>query len=206
MERILLLISIGRWERTLKIMKVLVLNGSPRKEGTVATLLRAVAEGAGRHEVEWVDVYDLKMHPCVACMKCRQSGKCVLPADDAHVVGRKIREANALVVGTPTHWGNMSSQLKLLFDRNAPVFIDESGKGWPKPRQKGKVAVIVTACTTPWPFNFLAASRGAVRAVREVLRWGGYRIAGKVVKPGTRQSPQISPRLLERARELGQRL
>jgi NAD(P)H-dependent FMN reductase len=188
-------------------MRVLILNGSPRRKGTVATLLRAVAEGAAaRHEVEWIDVYDLRMQPCVACMKCRGSGRCALPADDAHVVGRKIREADALVVGTPTHWGNMSALLKLLLDRNATVFIDETGGGRPKPRQKGKRAVIVTACTTPWPFNLLAASRRAVGAVREVLGWGGYKLVGKVVKPGTRMKPEISLRLLEKAKRLGRRL
>ena len=91
-------------------MKILVLNGSPRKKGAVATLLNSIAEGAReRHEVEWIDVYDLKMKPCIACMKCRPDGECVLPEDDAHVVGRKIKEAHGLIVGTPTHWGNMSA-------------------------------------------------------------------------------------------------
>ena len=62
----------------------------------------------------------------------------------------------------------------------------------------------VTACTTPWPFNFIAAeSRGAVRAVREVLHYGGYKILGKIVKPGTKSKPQISTRLFEKVKTLG---
>jgi len=188
-------------------MKILVLNGSPRKKGTVATLLKAIADGAAeRHEVEWIDVYDLKMKPCIACMKCRPDGKCALPEDDAHLVGRKIGEAGGLVVGTPTHWGNMSTQLKLLFDRNVPVFMGEKANGMPLPQQKGKPAAVVTACATPWPFNFLAGgSRGAIRAVREVLQYGGYRILGKLVKPGSKKRPQISPKLLKKGKELGRR-
>lgn len=76
----------------------------------------------------------------------------------------------------------------------------------PIPRQKGKPAVIVTACTTQWPFNFIAAeSRGAVRAVREVLHYGGYKILGKIVKPGTKKNPQISQKLLDKAKELVRR-
>ena len=188
-------------------MKIVVLNGSPRKEGTIATLLKAVAKGlAGKHEVEWIDIYSLKMRPCIACMKCRSEEGCTLPEDDAHVVGRKIKNADGLIVGTPTHWGNMSAQLKLLFDRNVPVFMGEKSNGFPIPRQKGKPAVIVTACTTPWPFNFLAAeSRGAIRAVREVLHYGGYKISGKVVKPGTKKNQHISQKLLDRAKSLGRR-
>jgi NAD(P)H-dependent FMN reductase len=189
-------------------MKILVLNGSPRKKGTIATLLKKVAEGAGENsEIEWIDVYDLRMKPCIACMKCRPDGECALPEDDAHIVGKKINEADGLIIGTPTHWGNMSAQLKLLFDRNVPVFMGEKPNGMPMPKQKGKPAAIVTACTTPWPFNFIAAeSRGAVRAVKKVLHYGGYKVLGKVVKPGTKKNPEIPARLLEKARGLGRRL
>ena len=53
-------------------MKVLVINGSPRKKGVVSTLLHAVADGMNdRAVVEWVDVYSLCVKLCTACMKCR---------------------------------------------------------------------------------------------------------------------------------------
>ncbi|MEN6367821.1 MAG: flavodoxin family protein [Thermoguttaceae bacterium] len=189
-------------------MKLLVLNGSPRKKGTVAALLQAVADGAAqKHEVEWIDVCDLKMQPCLGCMGCRLHGECCLPEDDAHRVGRKIKEADGLIVGTPTYWANMSSQLKMLFDRTVPAFISQKPNGIPIPRQKGKPAIIATACTTPWPVNFLFyESRGAVRAVKEVLKWGGYRIKGVLVQPGTMEMQMVSKRLLDRAKETGQQL
>ena len=186
-------------------MRILVLNGSPRKNGTVANLLKSVVGGIhNKHEVEWINVYELKIESCVACMKCRPDQECILPQDDGHIVGRKIKEADGLIIGTPTHWGNMSAQLKLLFDRNVPVIIGEKRNGMPYPRQKGKPAVIVTACSAPWPLNFIAAeSRGAIRAVNHVLHYGGYRILGKIVNPGTKSRPQISKRLLKKSRTLG---
>jgi putative NADPH-quinone reductase len=189
------------------LMLVLILNGSPRKKGTVATLLKSISDVVSqRHEVEWIDVYDLKMKTCIACMKCRPDGECVQPEDDAHIIGRKIKDADGLIVGTPTHWGNMSAQLKLLFGRNVPVFMGEKPNGFPISRQKGKPAAIVTACTTPWPFNFIAAeSRGAIRAVHEVLHYGGYKIIGKVVKPGTKKNPEIPQKLLDKAKSIGLR-
>lgn len=188
-------------------MRILVLNGSPRKSGTVSTLLKAVVKGISKeHEVEWVDVYELKMGSCIACMKCRPDGECILPQDDAQLVGRKIKEADGLIIGTPTHWGNMSTKLKQLFDRNVPVFMGESPRGIPLARQKGKPAVIVVACSTPWPFNFLATeSKGAINSVREVLHYGGYKIIGKIVKPGTKNSPTLSERILEKAQNNGSR-
>jgi NAD(P)H-dependent FMN reductase len=189
-------------------MKILVLNGSPRKNGTVVSLLKAVIEPlATGHEVEWIDVSNLNMKFCTACMTCREKETCILPEDDAHRVGEKIKEADALVIGTPTHWGNMCAPLKLLFDRNVPVFMGESPRGMPDPRQKGKPAVVVTACTTPWPFNFiLPESRGAIRAVGEVLHYGGYKTVGTIAKPGSKKSKEISSSLTAKARRLGEKL
>jgi multimeric flavodoxin WrbA len=112
----------------------------PEENGTVATLLRAIAEGAKeKHEVEWIDLYNLEMKPCIACMKCRPDNVCILPQDSAHKIGEKIREAGALIVGTPTHWGNMSTQLKMLFDRNVPVFMGGKGKRYAHSPAKGKI-------------------------------------------------------------------
>jgi len=189
-------------------MKILVLNGSPRRNGTVASLLKLVTESIpAEHDIEWIDVCKLKMKYCTACMACREKEKCILPEDDAHIVGKKIQDADALIIGTPTHWGNMCAPLKLLFDRNVPVFMGESPSGMPVPRQKGKRAVVVTACTTPWPFNFiLPESRGAIRAVKEVLHYGGYKTVGTITKPGTKKLKKISPSLTTRAKCLGNKL
>ncbi|VBB46421.1 Putative iron-sulfur flavoprotein (fragment) [uncultured Desulfatiglans sp.] len=61
----------------------------------------------------------------------------------------------------------------------------------------------MTACTTPWLFNFiLPESRGAIRAVREVLHYGGYKIIGTIAKPGTRKSKEISSSSRAKARRL----
>jgi multimeric flavodoxin WrbA len=189
-------------------MKLLVLNGSPRKNGTVATLLKCVTEGLPPgSEVEWIDACKLSIENCTACMVCREKKNCVLPEDDAHVVGRKIAEADALLIGSPVHWGNMCAPLKLLFDRNVPVFMDESPRGIPVPQQKGKKAVLVTACTTPWPLNFLMPeSRGALRALKEILHYGGYKVIGSVVSPGTKSGREIPDRLKKKARKLGAKL
>lgn len=188
--------------------KILVLNGSPRIGGIVYNILNEIVKEAENHnEIEWVDIYDLEMKPCIACMKCRTNDECILPKDDAHIVGEKINKADVLIVGTPTYWGNMSSQLKVLFERNVPIFMGERPNGMPLAKQKGKRAIIVTACTTPWPFNFIAAeSRGAVNAVKEVLHYAGYKIIKKIVQPGTKMNSNISVKNLNKAKEIGSRL
>jgi len=198
------------------LMHILVLNGSPRRKGTVARLMAEVVNqtpenpstGSGAAlKVTWIDAYNLKIQPCVGCMKCRPDGACVMREDDGHRVASLLAEADALVVGTPTYWGNMSGPLKVLFDRMVPALMGETDRGLPRPLHKGKPAVIVTACTTPWPFNFIAAeSRGALRAVGEVLHYAGFKTVGKVVKPGSKSKPQPDERLFVKARRLGNKM
>jgi NAD(P)H-dependent FMN reductase len=190
-------------------MSILILNGSPRKKGVVASLLGAVAQGleeSGRR-VEWVHAYDLSVAPCIGCMKCRPGGGCVLPTDDGHRLAEMLGSCEGLVVGTPTYWGNMSAALKLIFERSVPELMGEKPGGMPIPKHKGKPAAMVTACTTPWPLNFLAAeSRGAFRAVGEVLHYSGFKVKGKVAQPGTKQRPGATEKKLARARALGARM
>jgi len=97
-------------------MKILILNGSPRRKGTVATLLKSIANGIDEKQTaEWIDLYDQKMRPCIACMKCRPDEECVLSEDDAHIIGRKIRNAGGLIVGDPHSLGK--------YERSAQAFI-----------------------------------------------------------------------------------
>ncbi|MBN2279132.1 MAG: flavodoxin family protein [Candidatus Marinimicrobia bacterium] len=188
--------------------KLIVLNGSPRKSGTISRLLETLISLVNdNYEIEVIRVCDLNMQFCRGCMACRQSGHCVLPEDDAHVIGEKIRQADVLIIGTPTYWGNMSGPLKVLLDRNVFILMGENKNGFPIPRQKGKKAIIVTACTTPWPFNFiLAESRGAIRALKEILHYGGYKIIGKIVKPNTKKHSEINFYLKKKIERLNAKL
>jgi len=182
-------------------MKAVILNGSPRKKGSTATALRAIHdELATEAEVEWFDAYDLKLKPCMGCMKCRPDGECVLPADDAQRVRAAVSSSDILVVGTPAYWGNMTAPLKMLFDRNVTLFESFDG-GWPKPKQKGKRAAIVVSSGSPMPWSMLPTQGGgAIRSVRTILRSGGYSIKGTMrlaaVKPeevnGPRQTAQAA--------------
>ncbi len=71
---------------------ILILNGSPRKHGVTTTLLRIIADEArsAGAEVEWIDVNNLSIRPCIGCLQCRPDKKCIIPRDDAHVIGELI--------------------------------------------------------------------------------------------------------------------
>ena len=178
-------------------MKILMLNASPRVNGNISKMLQIIAQEceAMGAEVELISVQDLKVHPCMACMKCRSSLQCVLPADDAQRILALIEQSDALVVGAPCYWGNMPGTLKMLFDRMVYGMMGENSLAVPKPLHKGKRCVIVTASSTMWPFNILAnQTRGVVRALKEILGWSGFKCVSTIQKAGTLRHPEFTER------------
>ena len=188
-----------------KKMKVLILNGSPRKAGKVSQILhimykRLQADGC---ETEFVEVNSLDFKCCIGCMKCRDSGNCILPQDDAHHIGEALQNCDALIVGSPVYWGNINGKLKCLFDRQVAVLMGESKSGIPVPLLKGKKALVVNACTTPFPFNILAGqSTKAYTAVKEILSYSGIKIKGKLMLAGTKNMEKLPKRITKRAEKL----
>ena len=133
-------------------MKILFLNGSPRKNGHTASLMKCIEKGIdSSHTEEWLNAYDLNVKPC------RPNKQCILPKDDGHMVFEKIKSSDALVIGSPTYFGNISGQLKIIIDRNLTAFENMPANGLeiPTPMQKGKNAIIVTSCNSPAPISTL---------------------------------------------------
>lgn len=175
-------------------MKILILNASPRANGNISQMLdvmRVEAESLGA-ETETVDVNRLNVKPCVACMKCRTDHRCALP-DDSQAVLQKIRSCDAIIIGAPCYWGNMPGTLKLLFDRIVYGMMGETAKGFPIPLHKGKRCILVSTSTTPWPFNIIMhQSRGAIRAMKEICHYSGFKIVATIEKGGTRRNIAIT--------------
>ena len=184
-------------------MKILVVNGTPRKDGNIFRMLSAMKEEAEAKgfEVTSVSVSGLHVVPCTGCMTCRSRRECVLPEDDAQRILRFIRECDVLVVGAPCYWGNIPGQLKVLFDRIVYGMMGEkSSSGIPEPLHKGKKAILVSTCSTPFPFNiWFGQSQGAVRALREILKWSGFKVVSAIQLGGTRKR-QAGEKELEKCR------
>lgn len=178
-------------------MKILILNSSPRKNGVTTAILNAIAKGiSSTHTITWIDVNDLAVKPCLGCLRCRPDKTCILSPDDGHRVRELINQADFLIIGSPTYWGNITGPLKLLFDRNVPVF-EYIGQGLPQPRQKGKRAIIVVSSAAPFPFNLLSTqSRGTIRAIKSVLHGGGYKVQKIInIASSMRFNPSTDPRM-----------
>ncbi len=99
-------------------MKILLLNGSPRKNGNTATALAEVARvlEAEGFETETLTVGNQVIRGCIGCGGCRKAGKCVF--DDAvNAIAPKFEAADALIVGSPVYFASANSTLTALLDR-----------------------------------------------------------------------------------------
>jgi multimeric flavodoxin WrbA len=102
-------------------MKVIAINGSARKGGNTATLLRAVMAEleAEDIETELLEMAGQKIHGCLACRKCstRKDGLCSQKDDAGNLYIQKMTEADGILLGSPTYVSNVSTEMKALIDR-----------------------------------------------------------------------------------------
>ena len=121
-------------------MKVIAVNGSPRKDGNTAFALRLAAEVLSREgiETEVVHVGGLQIHVCVGCGYCMTSERnlCVFKDDIVAEAVPKMREADGIILGAPTYYAGIPGTMKCFLDR---VFFSSSAYF------KFKVGTAVTA-------------------------------------------------------------
>ena len=99
-------------------MKVLLINGSPHKNGATNRLLEEVAKALNEEKIETeiIQVGHLNISGCLACGFCYKNGKCVKD-DIVNEISEKFKEADGLVVGSPVYYASANGTLISLLDR-----------------------------------------------------------------------------------------
>ena len=93
-------------------MKVLMINGSPNREGCTYTALSEVAKTLEKNgiESEIVHVGNKDIRGCIGCRKCKETGKCVFN-DLVNEVAPKFAECDAIVLGSPVYFASANGTL-----------------------------------------------------------------------------------------------
>lgn len=109
-------------------MKVIAFNGSPRKKGNTALLINSVFDELKKEgiETEFLQLGGKDIKGCLGCMKCfeLQNNTCVTRKDDIfNEYFQKMIEADGIIIGSPTYFSNVSSEVKALIDRAGLVSI-----------------------------------------------------------------------------------
>ena len=108
-------------------MKIVAFNGSARKDGNTALLMRRVlqvleAEGI---ETELIQLAGEQLRGCNACRTCfsTKNNRCVIDDDNVNIYIKKMVEADGMVLGSPVYFSMMSPELKALIDRAGYVAL-----------------------------------------------------------------------------------
>ena len=109
--------------------KVLILSGSPRKDGNSDILCNEFMKGAveSGNEVEKIRVSEKKIGFCTGCYACRDTGVCAIKDDMADVM-QKIIDADVIVLASPVYFYSIDAQLKALIDRTVCRWTEVKNK------------------------------------------------------------------------------
>ena len=106
-------------------MKVVAFNGSARKDGNTAILIRRVFQVLEKEgiETELIQLAGEQIHGCMACGTCRKAKnkQCKIVNDNVNLYIEKMAEADGIILGSPTYFSMMSPEMKALIDRSGFV-------------------------------------------------------------------------------------
>ena len=146
-------------------MQVLIINGSPRKNGVTVAVLHRIEEnlrGAGI-EVLFYNLGEMKMSHCTGCNYCYRTGYCCME-DDAELLSKRIEEVDGIVLGSPTYASNVSGLMKDFIDRGHFVIEQLLHK---------KYCITVASGE-----NY--GSRDTLKILKNLVLFSGGRLSGKL--------------------------
>ena len=189
-----------------KDMNILILSGSPRRDGNTDLLVEAFVKGASqKHHVEVVSVHDYKVNPCIGCNACfkaafereknqaclnsseheqsrprvKSEGNVCAQKDDMHHIYEKASEADMLVIASPVYFYGLSAQLKSIIDRFHNPIRDTF-------HIKKMALLLVGAATLPELFDSILAE------YQLCLNFFKLEDAGKVLARGCKDKGEIN--------------
>jgi multimeric flavodoxin WrbA len=189
-------------ENKAETKQVLVILGSPRKNGNSSTLAARISRGAksAGAEVETLFLQDLKISPCQACYTCqkRDSKGCAIK-DDMQKIYPKLIRADAWVIASPVYWFTMSAQTKTFMDRcyalSAYTKNPFVGKRIAIAMSYGDVDPVKSGCVN------------ALRTFQDAFRYTRSKIVGMVYGSATKAGEiENNEALMREAEELGKLL
>lgn len=109
--------------------KVLILSGSPRKNGNSDLLCEEFRKGAleAGHQVEKIRVQEKKIGYCMGCYACRDTGVCAIKDDMAELM-QKMIDCDVMVLASPVYFYSIDAQLKAVIDRSVARWTEVKNK------------------------------------------------------------------------------
>ncbi len=162
--------------------KIVVITGSPRKNGNSFAMTEAfiqAAESKG-HQLTRFDAAMTNVGGCHACETCYKSGKACSFDDDFNAIAPAILEADAVVFATPVYWYSIPAQIKGVIDKLYSFVI--GGKDI-----ANKECALITCCEEE-DMSVMDGVRIPVERSAKLLKWN---MVGEVLVPGVLNTGDI---------------
>ncbi len=159
-------------------MRVIAVNGSPRKTWNTATLLMKALDGAASQgaATELIHLYDLQYSGCRSCFACKTEGgksygRCAT-RDDLTPILDRVTEVDGIILGSPIYYGTVSGMMKCFLERLAfPywTYTDPPQSLFPKRISAGLIYTMNVTETLAQDFGYGTHVAGNERILRIVL-------------------------------------
>ncbi len=177
--------------------KIVILLGSPRKNGNSERLAKSFATGAESQgaQARFFRLHNMNIKGCSDCRQCWSKGKHCIVADDMSQLYESIDNADVVVFATPLYWYSWSAQIKAVWDRMLPYVSDKA-----KTTVKGKQSVLLVTAGDEREDVFDAVLESFDRSASLL----GLKLAGKICAHNVYDIGDIEEgNWLDQAKELG---
>jgi len=174
-------------------MRILGINGSPRKKGNTQKLLKLALKSSKIDDIKLIHLVDYKILPCDGCSTCWNTKKCPID-DDLEDIIRELINSDVIVIGSPVYYGTVSAQMKAFIDRSGELL---GSRGHPL---KGKVGGALSVARRWGYITTLTALLLYILEMRLIVPGAGW-CAATAMKPNEVMNDKEG---VERAKELGE--
>jgi len=182
-------------------MKILGLVGSPRVDGNTQKLVEIILAKTVEYgaETKIFNLNEMDIKGCQSCFHCKTTdGDCAI-RDDMPQLFEEIKQADAVIIGSPIYFGQMTAQLKLFVDRHFSQFGSDFESKIGK-----KDSVLVFTHGNPKSDLF----KQYIDSTSKLFGFLGYNVQDLLVAPGLRKIGAINQNeeLMQKAKEIGEKL
>jgi len=190
-------------------MKVLGIVGSKRKSGNTSYLVKQALNTIESKDIETEMIFlgDYNIHGCTGCEGCRDTYKCVIK-DDMQKIYPRILNSDAIVLGSPTYFYNITADMKAFIERLYcfQIFSDSDRSVWSSVNEVlgGKYAVVIAICEQ----NDEEDMGFTAEAMKKPFEGLGYRVVStvKILKLYKKEDGLNNQNALEQVKMAGEKL
>lgn len=156
-------------------MKIVVITGSPRRNGNTFAMVDAFIQSAEAkgHEVVRFDAAMMKIGGCRACMTCFKTGKACPFDDDFNIIAPHLFDSDAVVFAMPVYWYSLPAPIKGVIDRLFSFIVAEKPIG-------GKKCGLISCCEED-DMTVFDGIRIPIARTAALLKWD---MVGEILVPG----------------------